>query len=281
MKILSFPTNQLLFYELTGKFKASAPNWKHAILALTDYELFVVTEGTLFLTYNKQDFTVESGHYLLLEPSNSLRQGFREAYSSFYWLHFSVPALPNRTPDEAVKDALFSIPQTGVLSHPEKIVVLMKQLQDFVKNKYPQITLNAMATSVLTALYGQLLPYEAMQQTSISQKQIYSDIIDYLHSNLSINLKVSDIADHFGYNETYLSHLIGTLVGIPLKRLIIQHKMETANFMLTDTNSSIQEIAESVGFQNSHNFSRAYKNYTGLTPSQYRSAFSKRLLYDR
>jgi AraC-like DNA-binding protein len=99
--------------------------------------------------------------------------------------------------------------------------------------------------------------------------------------NLSKNIKVSDVATHFGYNEKYLSHLFGEISGIPLKHLITQRKMEAANFMLTDTNTPIAVIAKSLGFLDSHNFSRAYKKFTGLTPSEYRNAFAKRLLYHK
>lgn len=49
--------------------------------------------------------------------------------------------------------------------------------------------------------------------------------------------------------------------------------------MLTDTNQSISDIAKTLGFSDSHNFSRTYKKLTGLSPSEYRNTFSKRLLY--
>lgn len=51
------------------------------------------------------------------------------------------------------------------------------------------------------------------------------------------------------------------------------------NFLLTDTNKSISEIARELGFSDNHNFSRTYKKLTGLSPSEYRNTFSKRLLY--
>ena len=120
-----------------------------------------------------------------------------------------------------------------------------------------------------------------MDADKLAQKQIYSDMLDYIKLNRSNNLRVSDIALHFGYNEKYLSHLFATLTGIPLKQFILNRKMESANFMLTDTNKSISDIARELGFSDSHNFSRAYKKLTGLSPSEYRNAFSKRLLFHK
>lgn len=90
MRILNLPARQLFHYVLTGKFKAPNADWKHEHFYLGEYELFVMTEGTLYLSYHGDDFTVKQGEYLLLPPCNSWRQGFKSAYSSFYWLHFSV-----------------------------------------------------------------------------------------------------------------------------------------------------------------------------------------------
>jgi len=283
MRIIHLPAQQKLQYERTGKFKAPSPEWKHELFSLADYELFVMTEGTLYLSYNEEDFTVKTGEYLLLPPCNSWRQGFKEAYCAFYWLHFSLPnsiSSPICLTDGDTSSA-FTIPQTGTIPKPEKMVVLMKQLQDSVKSNYPSITLDAMTTSILTELYGQLCLNEPIQRKSLSQKQIYSDINDYVQLNLSKNIKVSDVAAHFGYNEKYLSHLFGEISGVPLKQLITQYKMEAASFMLADTNTPIADIAKKLGFPDSHNFSRAYKKSTGLTPSEYRNAFAKRLLFDK
>lgn len=285
MKSLCLPANQLFNYALTGKFEAPSMEWQHMHADLVDYELLVITDGVLYLSHGQDNFTVKSGEYLLLPPDGSWRKGFKPAYSSFYWLHFSTApgslplVLTPGTPPPPAEE-YFVIPQTGAIPNLEKIVVLMKQLQDIVKTNYPAIALNAMSTSILTALYGQLSLQSSAQETPLeSQKQVYLDIQDYVKNNVSRPLKISEIAAAFGYNEKYLSHRFAQVFGIPLKQYILKTKVEQANFMLTDTNQSISEIAKTLGFSDSHNFSRTYKKLTGLSPSEYRNTFSKRLLY--
>lgn len=95
MKILSLPSGQILKYVLTGKFVAPSEEWKHENFYLSEYELFVMTEGTLYLTYNHENFTVSSGQYLLLPPCDGYRQGFQTSYCAFYWLHFDIAASQN------------------------------------------------------------------------------------------------------------------------------------------------------------------------------------------
>lgn len=285
MELLCLPANQLFSYALTGKFKAPSTEWQHMHMELNDYELFVMTEGVLYIRHGQDNFTVKSGEYLLLPPNGSWRQGVKPAYSSFYWLHFTTvpgglpPVLTPGTPLSPPEE-YFAIPQTGTIPHLDKIVVLMKQLQDIVKSNYPAIALNAMTTSILTALYGQLsLQSSSPETVPEGQKQVYLDILDYVKNNISHPLKVSEIAAAFGYNEKYLSHRFSQVFGMPLKQYILKAKVEQANFMLTDTNHSISDIAKTLGFSDSHNFSRTYKKLTGLSPSEYRNTFSKRLLY--
>lgn len=273
---------------MTGKFKAPSPDWKHENFYLGEYELFVMTEGTLYISHNQERFTVNAGEYLILPPQNSWRNGFKQAYCSFYWLHFTtapgnipmfVPTVENSDYGNLPLTSYFTIPQTGKIPKLEKIVILMKQLQDLVKNNYPAIAIDALTTSIITELFGQLSLAAPIDTSLASQKQIYLDIMDYVKLNNNRNIRISEIADHFGYNEKYLSHLFAKLTGIPLKQYILNQKIDAANFMLTDTNKPISDIAKELGYPDVHNFSRMYKKVTGLTPSDFRNAYAKRLLF--
>lgn len=290
MKQILFPSNQILIYKLTGKFKALSSEWKHEQFNLLDYELIVMTEGELFLKYGKEKFSVKKGEYLLLSPSNAIREGYKEAYCSFYWMHFSfnnlinIPQFVLSENDPVIERRdLFCIPQTGIIPSADKMVVLMKQLQDIVKSSYPDVSLNSMTTSIVCELYGELCQKHVLSSSQSSdpadKKQIYLDIIDYIQTNITSNLRISEIAAIFGYNPKYLSHLFAEIRGIPLKQFILSQKIDAANFMLSDNDKPITDIAAELGFSDVHNFARTYKKQTGLTPSEYRNAFAKRLLY--
>jgi len=277
-------------YELTGKFQASSSEWIHENALLNDYELIVMTEGTLYLTYADVDYTVSEGDFLLLSPlpSNNHRKGFRPSKCSFYWLHFDCIHEVIRVCLSDVNLNLQSlssdivIPCKGTLNYSDKIIVLMKQLQDSIRSNYDYTAINYMTTTILCELYNQSYRENFnMIQTNYSKKQIYYDIVDYVKRNVHHNIRVLDIAEHFGYNKKYLSHMFGTIAGIPLKQFILHYKMEEANYLLTDTNQTINEIAMLLGFTDSHNFMKAYKKITGLTPTEYRNAFSKRLLFQK
>ncbi len=270
MENLSLPNKELFHYELTGKCEAPSSEWRQEASELAEYELFVVTKGAFCVSFHQGAYTIRQGEYLLLPPSKAKKKDLRYTDSVCYRLRFST----NSVQDKEV----FSIPQTGSIPKPEKVVVLMKQLQDAAKNKYPSLALDSMTTSVVAELYGQLQATEEESETELSMhKQIHTDILDYIERNIEKNIKISDIAAYFGYNEKYLSHLFSEITGTTLKQFILSRKVDAANLMLTDSHRSIADIAKALGFSDSHNFSRAYKNVTGLSPSEYRNAFVGRL----
>lgn len=283
MKTLNLPSTELFHYELTGKYESPASEWKQEDSSLDEYELFIVTKGTFCLHCYHEAYTLKQGEYLLLPPSHSRKKKLRLTDSSFYRLHFSTSSYSHMLAktDNIVTntDSYFSIPESGSIPKPEKIVVLMKQLQDAAKNKSSALALNSMTTCVIAELCDQLQTPVTPDEVLPVHKQLHFDILDYIEHNITKNIKISDIAEHFGYSEKYLSHLFSEITGTTLKKHILSRKMEFANYMLADSNKAIADIARDLGFTDSHNFSRAYKNFTGVTPSEYRNAFAGRILF--
>lgn len=275
-----------LDYHMSGKFEAPSDIWMHEDFDLTDFELILMTDDVLYLEYNHIPFTVHPGEYLLLPPlaaPDNRRKGLKASNCSFYWIHFSSCAPYTLLQPDAAKETnsdstSIRIPIQDITPNPAKLVALMKQLQSNVRDGHCHLALNYETTSLVCELYSQLTKEET-DTNKLAQKQIYSDMLDYIKLNRANNLRVSDIALHFGYNEKYLSHLFRKLSGVPLKQFILKSKMDEASYLLNDTNLSIGEIAVKLGYTDAHNFARTYKKCTGLSPSAYRESYAKRLLY--
>ncbi|OKP98033.1 AraC family transcriptional regulator [Paenibacillus sp. P46E] len=268
--------------EITGKFVAPSSDWVHLSRVLQDYELIVMTEGVLYLAGDKQQFVVSKGEYLLLPPLTR-QYGTRSSDCCFYWLHFSAKSGITIT-DVAIsnhseQDNVILLPQYGTLKSLEKIIVMMKQLQDSVRGYNHKTLNNYMATVILCELYNQLFHADTDPSKKTKQEQLYNDIVDYIKWSRSEHIKVSQIAAYFGYNDKYLSHLFTTISGISLKQYILQQKMELAKFLLADTNQNISEVSIQLGYTDCHNFMKSFKKIVGLTPTDFRNAYAKRLLF--
>ena len=111
------------------------------------------------------------------------------------------------------------------------------------------------------------------------QMQLYTDIVDYISWRIRENIRVSEIAAYFGYNEKYITTFFKKSSGVSLKSYILSRKMELAQALLTDTNLPIAQIGYEIGFSDNHNFSSAFKKVTGQSPSAYRNSYAERMLF--
>ena len=281
MKVFKFNSATPFQYNFAGKFTAPNAEWMHLTRQLFDFELFVVTKGVLYISGNDKEYVLEKGQYLLMPPF-TWQHGYKSSDCSFYWLHFapssSYDVIETDTVGNEPDSISITIPEHGTLQSYERMVVLMKQLQDS-ERRYGIKCLNNFNTSVILAELGAQCFSRQRYNHSDNSSQLYNDIADYITLNICSNLKVSDIADYFGYNEKYLTTYFKKWSKVSIKQFILQTKMEHAKAELSETNHSISQIGYNIGYADPHNFTNAFKKVTGLTPSDFRDSYSKRRLY--
>lgn len=268
-----------LHFEMTGKFVSPSAEWKHMSRVLMEYELFVITHGVLYMADDYHQYEVREGEYLIMPP-RSKQYGYAPSDCSFYWLHFQENGSQNQTQAPAADPSPFSIalPEQGVLGNKDKLVVMMKQLQNSVRSYGDAVLNHYLATGILCELHNQIRMKTGADQSRFKRQQLFNDIADYVKWHRFEPLQVSQIAVHFGYNVKYISQMFANISGVTLKRYIMQQKMDAAAFLLTDTNMTISEIAMQLGYHDNHHFMKTFKLLTNVTPSEYRNSAANRVL---
>ncbi|MCR5726725.1 MAG: AraC family transcriptional regulator [Lachnospiraceae bacterium] len=260
-------------YHWSGRFIAPNENWIHMTRELTDYELVLVTEGTLFIECDGTEYEVNEGEYLLMPPCK-LQKGTRLGYCSFYWVHFDA-----ETTDSGSDDAI-SINIKAKCKFKERIIILLKELQDSDK-RYRNRILNDFLMGALISEIVLQENAESVSKSLRSKEQLNSDIKTYISWHISETLRIEDLASYFEYNEKYLTTLFKKMNGIPLKQYILREKIEYAKSVLTESNTTVSEVAYSIGFSDVHNFSNAFKNITGMAPGVYRKQYDQHSIFDK
>lgn len=97
-------------------------------------------------------------------------------------------------------------------------------------------------------------------------RQIKSIIEEHYNEDLSLD----DIAQTCGMSPAYISKLFKKELGINLMQYINNVRLEHAKKMLAESNDTITQIAEAVGFRDEKYFLRVFKKEVGLTTSEYR-----------
>ena len=101
-------------------------------------------------------------------------------------------------------------------------------------------------------------------------KSIIENVKAYVLANLEYDLKLSDIAELFFYNEVYLGRLFKKEVGESFKDYVNGLRIRRATELL-ETELSITEISERVGYTGVSYFNRVFKARLGLSPTEYRA----------
>lgn len=97
------------------------------------------------------------------------------------------------------------------------------------------------------------------------------EIIQFINSNYCNDLSLTDIAQQFHLSEAYLSRLIKERLSMSFKPYVNQLRVEKAKRLMSEQESSINEIASKVGFKNTNSFIRVFKQFEGTTPGTYRT----------
>lgn len=85
------------------------------------------------------------------------------------------------------------------------------------------------------------------------------------------NLSLTDLADKYHFNHSYLTRIFKKQKGQSPLKLINTLRLQDAKELLLRPELSVREISEMLGFSDQHYFSRSFKNFTGLSPNEYRS----------
>ncbi len=97
----------------------------------------------------------------------------------------------------------------------------------------------------------------------------------YIKNHLNEDLNVETLAGKEFVNPDYLSKSFKKITGYSLNRYIIQERMYLACKLLEETDITINEIADSVGYKNYSHFTQTFRQIYSITPSEYRTAHNE------
>jgi len=98
--------------------------------------------------------------------------------------------------------------------------------------------------------------------------------IDYIESNfLDKKITVGYLADICKISTSYLKKLFIKKFGIPPIKYIIQLKINYACDLLNSELYTTTRISEICGYDNVYYFSRQFKEYTGITPTEFKNKY--------
>lgn len=106
--------------------------------------------------------------------------------------------------------------------------------------------------------------------------QIYVEqAVDYIRRNFKTNIKINDIASYIGIDRSYLANIFKYVMKVSPQEYLMHYRMEQAEHMLSQTEERISVIAETVGYHDPLTFSKMFKKYAGVSPSEFRAGIKE------
>ena len=258
---LNSPVSLLWF----GEFISPERDWKHLTRTLLDYELMVVTEGTLYIADEREEHCVRAGEYLIMPPTRH-QHGTRICKCRFYWMHFCADAQPSS----------LSLPAHGKFTDGERIAALAGALFKAEAAEPRGLFSRYLASEFLLELAFEQSSVRKEAEEPLSPKRALCEKAkNYVEWHKFSDIRVREIARELGYHEKYLSAVFRETEGISIKRYLTARRIAEAERLLTETTYTAAEVAYYLNFESPHNFSRFFKKETGATPLEYRAEHSK------
>jgi len=91
-----------------------------------------------------------------------------------------------------------------------------------------------------------------------------------LHGDIARRWTVDDLGREVGISRSVLADRFSQLIGVPPMHYLASWRMQVATERLRNTNASIAQIAEFVGYDSDATFSRAFKKAIGVAPATWR-----------
>lgn len=226
------------------------------------YNDFIQNSSVRFYTENTENTLLKA-----LKTGNAVKT--REIVESGLGLH-------NKQPGNSIRLNLYEV--MGTVNKTLNEILLVDRSSDIGNLKKLQMSiLRADLSMSVEKLYNQLLEairaictYYSGKLSGRSGKQIEL-VQKYIEEHFaSKELCLAQTADNLNISISHLSRLFKDSTGENFANFVETIRIEKAKHLLKETDLSINEIADQVGYSSPNSFARAFKRINTITASEYR-----------
>ncbi len=129
--------------------------------------------------------------------------------------------------------------------------------------------------SSIEALCVAVNKLEQIQQSGKCRDERLNDIMNYIQEHY-LTVTLDELAENMHLSKPYLSKYIKEKSGNTFGDIVKNVRMKKARTLLKNTSMTVENIADSVGYQNVEHFNRLFKKRYDVTPVQYRNTSQSR-----
>ncbi|MBQ1291622.1 MAG: helix-turn-helix domain-containing protein [Lachnospiraceae bacterium] len=264
---------------LAGHFRF---NWNNAL------ELVMVLKGRLRLCTEDGVFELRELDFALVNI-NKGHAGLQEEFGTIVltvllspdYLRRLCGFIPRfgrcssirRAPDEK------EIPEEALVKIRRDLASLFRDLSQDRPDNVTRLMTHAHVCRMLGLLLRWFEPEEQNAEENVltaEQKKRSRLMTRYIDQQFRNDLKLTEMADVFKMNASYLSDYFRRCTGMSFHEYLTRKRLQYAVLMLNNTENTVLEIALDAGFPNNRSFRAAFRKYLGMSAGEYRKEISRR-----
>lgn len=236
-------------------------SWRGEIICSAFSRLYYVKKSSFYLVMNGQRIDFTEGKWYLV-PANSSYEFGCDGESEHLFFHF----------------ALFGRNASDIFGNQKKLLSLSDcvdeghELAETVQNSTAISSLTARSTALAV-----LLKFIKKYDINVNDDKYSPCVIkaiEYIKSNLSENLTISEIANGIFVSESTLTKHMRRELSISVNKYIDDLILSRAAQMIAENELPISAISEHFGFCDQFYFSRKFKAKFGISPSEYKKSWN-------
>ncbi len=204
---------------------------------------------------------------------NAIAKGDKDEVARLFQENSDVLNISDRIPESPIRSVKnislvlntvcrIAIERGGV--HPVYVHTISEKFAILIE-RAPNLPYLKKLSIVMINEYCDLVKQFSTRQYS----PIVKRAIDYINLNLGSSLSLQAMAGEMHVNPSHLSRKFKTETNMSIIDFIHEKRVEEAKLYLQKGNIPITEIALMVGFNDLNYFTRVFKKFTSITPSQY------------
>lgn len=230
------------------------------------YELIIVTHGVITHTYNEESSTLQRGACLLLKPGTTHRLFCLPMQATHFCLCVQKKFLEKFVHQHFPDIHLETFPDMCQFRVLDECLIYLEKLANVVCQSFSDKT----AADTITYLLLNSLFYKVGTNNTNTQYYYIDNIISMLNTPAGLNMTVDELCATVDVSRTTILKNFRLQTEHSIMEYKALRKLSYAAKLLETSDTSVTDIAFSLGYNSLSSFLRSFKKKYGLTPSEYR-----------
>jgi AraC family transcriptional regulator, melibiose operon regulatory protein len=250
----------------------------------------IVLSGKFCFKVANKDYIVSKGDGIFINTQQIHLAEAKEPDSSYVFVYFHPSLLSNQKDSYLYKtyvapmlsgDSLSSMLLSKDIDEEKKIIDTVLEIKSIYDEKDKGHELDILSALIQLWKYTTFLVDEKELHT-ISNDYLINDrlkkIFSYINENYAAQLTLKDISDYINLSRSECCRFFKNALGQNLFQYIINFKVNKSIELLLNTDKSIAEIANEVGFNSQSYYTKCFTSLKNKTPNNMRNEYKNKEL---